>query len=384
MTWCYLDHAATTPMRTEAVEAMLPYLTERYANPSGSHRFARAVRGEVDDAREVVAGVIGCRPGEVVFTGCGTESDNTAIAGALARRPGRAVCPAVEHHAVLASVEAAHGALVGVDSAGHVDLDALSDALAAEPAAVVSVMAVNNEVGTITDLAAVATIVRRLAPGAVLHTDAVQAASWLDLAALWPHVDALSLSAHKFGGPKGVGVLVVREGTSLAPLLIGGGQERERRSGTHDVAGIAALSAALRLTAAERVAEGGRIGALARPARRRPARRARRRRRDGAARSQGRRLRARVHRRRRERGAAVPARRGRGVRHRGVVVRQRGDGAVARAGRDGGAAVAGDGRAAPDARTHHDGCRRRPRRGGGDRRRHPAASGGRPASSVRA
>ena len=259
---CYLDHAASTPMRDEAVAAMLPFLTERFANPSGSHRFARDARRDVEEAREVVAAVIGCKPGEVVFTSGGTESDNTAIAGAAALRPGRAVCSATEHHAVLAAVEAREGAVVPVDRAGHVDLDALATALDGVPTAVVSVMTVNNEVGTITDIAAIAEVVRRRAPSAVLHTDAVQAASWLPLPEVWRHVDALSLSAHKFGGPKGVGVLAVRDGTALAPLLVGGGQERERRSGTHNVAGIVALAEALRLTAAERDVEQQRIGAL--------------------------------------------------------------------------------------------------------------------------
>jgi cysteine desulfurase len=257
----YLDHAATTPMREDAVAAMLPFLTERYANPSGSHRFARDARRAVDEARDDVAAAIGCRPGEVVFTGCGTEADNAAIAGAVARRGGRAVCPATEHHAVLHAVERAGGTVVAVDGAGRVDLAALAAALG-EDVAVVSVMAVNNEVGSITDLAAVRQLVRRRAPNAVLHTDAVQAASWLDLRTVWPHVDLLSLSAHKFGGPKGVGVLAVREGVVLDPLIVGGGQERERRSGTHNVAGIVALAVALTATDAERGAEVARIADL--------------------------------------------------------------------------------------------------------------------------
>ena len=175
MEYCYLDHAATTPMRPEAVEAMLPFLSERFANPSGSHRFAREARRSVDEARDVVAAAIGCRPGEVVFTGGGTEADNAAVFGAVDRRGGIPVCSAVEHHAVIASVEARHGLIVDVDGVGHVDLDALGGAVD-EHTSVVSVMAVNNEVGTITDLAAVAEVVRRGAPGAVLHTDAVQAA----------------------------------------------------------------------------------------------------------------------------------------------------------------------------------------------------------------
>ncbi len=257
----YLDHAATTPMRPEAVDAMLPFLTERYANPSGSHRFARDARRALDEARARIAAVIGVDEGEVVFTGCGTESDNTAIAGVLAERSGVAVCPAVEHHAVLDPVTHAGGRVVAVDRSGRVDLDALAAAL--DPSVVVvSVMAVNNEVGSITDLAAVAAMVREHAPGAVLHTDAVQAATWLDLRTISPLVDLLSLSAHKFGGPKGIGVLVVRNGVSFEPLLRGGGQERGRRSGTHAVHAAVAMAEALEQTDAERATEVPRIAAL--------------------------------------------------------------------------------------------------------------------------
>ena len=253
----YLDHAATTPMRPVAVEAMLPFFSERFANPSGSHRFARDARKAIDEARDQVAEVAGVRPGEIVFTGCGTESDNAVVMGVS----GNVVCPAVEHHAVLHPVEHRGGTVVGVDAAGHVDLDALAAALTPD-VALVSVMTVNNEVGTITDIAAVAQLVRNRAPQALLHTDAVQAASWLDLRGIAPHVDLMSLSAHKFGGPKGVGVLTVREGVSLAPLMLGGGQERERRSGTHNVAGIVALAAALAETDAERGESIARIATL--------------------------------------------------------------------------------------------------------------------------
>jgi cysteine desulfurase len=259
----YLDHAATTPMRAEAVEAMLPYLTEQFANPSGSHRFARAARAAIDDARELVADIVGCEPGDVVFNSGGTEGDNTAVLGTIARRGGTAVCPAAEHHAVLASVEQVHGSVVPVTGTGAVDLEALERVLSSTAdVTVVSVMAVNNEVGTVNDIAAVSTLVRRLAPRAVFHTDAVQAPCWLDLRAITPHVDMLSLSAHKFGGPKGVGVLVARRGASFAPMVIGGGQERERRSGTQNVPGIVALAAALRGTDAERLDEQARLSAL--------------------------------------------------------------------------------------------------------------------------
>ncbi|MEY4175089.1 MAG: hypothetical protein RI900_2254, partial [Actinomycetota bacterium] len=166
-------------MRPEAVEAMLPFLSERFANPSGSHRFAREARAAVDDAREVVAGVLGCDPGDVVFTGSGTEGDNTAVLGAVARGGGSAVCPAAEHHAVLHAVEQVHGAVVPVTADGTADPEVLAETLeslmGSAGVAVVSVMTVNNEVGCITDMAAVAAVVRRHAPGALLHTDAVQA-----------------------------------------------------------------------------------------------------------------------------------------------------------------------------------------------------------------
>lgn len=251
-------------MRASAVEAMLPFLSERFANPSGSHRASRSARLAVDEARDVVAGALGARPGEIVFTAGGTESDNAAIAGAVRRRPGGvAVCPAAEHHAVLHAVERCGGVIAPVTASGAVDLDAMADLLARTPdVAVVSVMAVNNEVGSINDIAVVAAVVRGRAPGALLHTDAVQAVSWQDLRPIVAAVDLLSLSSHKFGGPKGVGVLFVRDGVALEPLLVGGGQERDRRSGTHNVPGIVATAVALAATDSERAGEVERIAAL--------------------------------------------------------------------------------------------------------------------------
>lgn len=248
-------------MRQVAIEAMLPFLAVRYANPSGAHRFARDARRAVDEARDQVAAVIGCQSGEVVFTGGGTESDNAAIAGTLWRAAGRAVCSAAEHHAVLHVVERHHGTVVEVDDKARIELDALDQALG-DDVAVVSVMAVNNEVGAVSDIPAVSALVRERAPRALLHTDAVQAASWLDLREIWPNVDLLSLSAHKFGGPKGVGVQVIRSGVGIDPLIVGGGQERDRRSGTHNVAGIVATASALTATDAGRADEAIRVGGL--------------------------------------------------------------------------------------------------------------------------
>jgi cysteine desulfurase len=262
----YLDHAASTPMRAEAIEAMTPYLDHMYANPSGSHRFAREARKALDEARDLVAATLGCKPGEVVFTSGGTEGDNHAILGAVRRLGGVAVCPAAEHHAVLHCVEHVNGVVVRVNSVGTVDLEdlqrVLESATEEQPITVVSVMAVNNEVGSITPMRDVARIVRKYAPNAILHTDAVQAACWVDLREITPLVDALSLSAHKFGGPKGVGVMVIKTGKNLEPLIFGGGQERDRRSGTHNVSGIIATAKALEVTDKTRAEETVRVTKL--------------------------------------------------------------------------------------------------------------------------
>ena len=262
-------------MRPEAIAAMQPFLADVYANPSGSHRFAREARRAIDEARDAVAAVVGCEPGEVIFNGGGTEGDNTAIFGAVRRiqstgGSATAVCSAAEHHAVLHCVEhlapRGTGVVVGTDRYGCVDTVALADVLgqlsAAGTVPVVSVMAVNNEVGSITPLEDVSRVVRSAAPSAILHTDAVQAACWLDLAPVTAWVDILSLSSHKFGGPKGCGIMFQRAGVNIEPLIFGGGQERDRRSGTHNVAGIVATAAALVATAAERATETARIAEL--------------------------------------------------------------------------------------------------------------------------
>jgi len=267
----YLDHAATTPLRPEALEAMLPFLQGSFGNPSGQHAAARAAKTAVEVAREQVAAALGAEPAEIVFTGGGTEADNLALKGAA--RSGRdrgfgdgVVTTAIEHHAVLHSCDrlARDGyrvTKVGVDGGGVVDLDRLAAAVD-DHTTVVSVMLANNEVGTVEPLAEVAALVAERAPRAVLHTDAVQAAAWLDVAAAARDADLIAVSAHKFGGPKGTGALVVRHGARLIPVIDGGGQERDLRSGTHNVAGIVGMAAALTATVARRAEEMARVGAL--------------------------------------------------------------------------------------------------------------------------
>jgi cysteine desulfurase len=250
---------------------MLPFLAEHPGNPSGGHVVARAAKTALEEAREEVAELLGGAPGEVVFTGGGTEADNLAVKGA-ARRARAAhghdgvVTTAIEHKGVLAAAArlAAEGfrvSAVGVDRGGIVDLDALGAALD-DRTAVVSVMLVNNEVGTIQPLGDVVELVRERAPQAVVHTDAVQAVQWLDVGAGTAGCDLVAVSGHKFGGPKGVGVLVVRNGVAVEPEIEGGGQERGLRAGTVNVAGAVALAAALRITHVHRAEEVARISAL--------------------------------------------------------------------------------------------------------------------------
>ena len=230
---------------------MLPFFAERFGNPSGAHSVGRAARKAIDEARESVAGALGVDSGEVIFTSGGTEADNLALMGAYATGAGSIICSAIEHHAVLRCVEALRGVLCPVTPEGTVDLDALADLLD-ENVAVVSVMLVNNETGVIQPLHKVARLLKKHAPKALLHTDAVQAVPWVDVATMTRHADLVSISAHKFGGPQGVGALVVRKGVKLAPLVRGGGQERERRSGTQNVAGIVGMAVALDAAVAER------------------------------------------------------------------------------------------------------------------------------------
>jgi cysteine desulfurase len=255
----YLDYAASAPLRAEALAAMLPLLERPAANPSSQHRQGRAARAAVETAREQVAALVGAAPAEVVFTSGGTEADNLAVKGAVLARPpeGRhLVCSAVEHHAVLdaaAWAEADAGArvdLAPVDRLGRVELDRLAPLLQPGRTALVAVMAANNEVGTGQPVATVADLAH--AAGALLLCDAVQAAGLPGVDMARDGVDLLALASHKLGGPTGVGALVVRAGTTLRPLLHGGGQERGLRSGTLPAAAIAGFGAAADAALADR------------------------------------------------------------------------------------------------------------------------------------
>jgi cysteine desulfurase len=255
----YLDYAASAPLRAGALAAMLPLLERPAANPSSQHGQGRAARAAVETAREQVAALVGAAPAEVVFTSGGTEADNLAVKGPVLARPARdrhLVCSAVEHHAVLdaaAWAEADAGArvdLAPVDGLGRVDPDGLAELLQPGRTALVAVMAANNEVGTGQPVAAVADLAH--GAGALLLCDAVQAAGLPGVDMAGDGIDLLALAAHKLGGPTGVGALVVRSGTSLRPLLHGGGQERGLRSGTLPAAAIAGFGAAAEAALAER------------------------------------------------------------------------------------------------------------------------------------
>ncbi len=249
----YLDHAATTHVDERVVEAMLPYFRERWGNPSSVYSHGRIARRALDESRDTVAGVLNCRPNEVLFTSGGSESDNLAIKGvAFARRAegDHIVSSRIEHHAVLHTCEwlerhfGFRVTYVDVDRHGMVDPEQYERAVG-PGTTVVSIMLANNEIGTLQPLAQLAEIAHR--QGAVFHTDAVQAGGVLDLDVDRLGVDLLSLSAHKLYGPKGVGVLYLRRGTPLLPQMQGGGQERGIRSGTEDVPGMVGMAEALRL-----------------------------------------------------------------------------------------------------------------------------------------
>ncbi|MCU1510802.1 MAG: cysteine desulfurase [Arthrobacter sp.] len=267
----FLDAAATTPVRREVLEAMWPYLTGEFGNASSHHSLGDAAATALAGARAATAKALGCRPGEVIFTSGGTEADNLAVKGiALARRAAeprldRVVISAVEHPAVEESaryLERVHGFaldVVPVDSYGRVTEEALAAALRPETA-LVSIMYANNEVGTVQPIARLAALAR--SRGIPFHTDAVQGAGWLPLDTTVLGVDALSISGHKLGAPKGNGALFVRGRTRLEPVIHGGGQERGRRSGTENVAGAVALATALTLAGGTRPVPAARVESL--------------------------------------------------------------------------------------------------------------------------
>ncbi len=256
----YLDYAATTPVDNRVLDAMLPYFRESYGNPSSIHRYGQKAEAAIDQAREKVAAVIHCKPDEVIFTSCGSESDNLAIRGAaFARRKTSGekwiLTAKNEHHAVSKTaeqLEKEYGFLLewlGLDEYGAVTPASLGKAVCSDTA-LASVMYANNEIGTINPIAELAAIAR--SNNIIFHTDAVQAAAYLDVNIESLGVDLMSLGGHKFYGPKGVGALYVRKGTKLTPHMTGGGQEYSLRAGTQNVPYIVGFAEALRLAAEER------------------------------------------------------------------------------------------------------------------------------------
>lgn len=264
----YLDNAATTMVRKEVVDAMIPAFTTYYGNPSSLHEYAREAEQLLDAARKDVAAIIGAKPDEIVFTGGGSESDNMALRGVVAanKKKGKhVITSAVEHHAVLYTLQAMEReglielTILPVDEYAVVSAESVANALR-DDTVLVSIMFANNEVGTINPIAEIGKACRD--KGVLFHTDAVQATGHVPIDVVKMNIDLLSISAHKFHGPKGVGVLYIRKGVRIPSLIIGGGQEKKRRAGTENVPGIVGLATALKL-ANEHMAENAvRVGAL--------------------------------------------------------------------------------------------------------------------------
>lgn len=263
----YLDHAATTPADPRVVERMLPYFSERFGNPSSVYGLGRMSLAAIDEAHETAARTLGCRPTEIVFTGGGSEADNLAIKGAahaLRRRGNHIITSSIEHHAVLHTCqqlerEGYRVTYLPVDAHGQVNSADVASAITDETA-LVTIMFANNEVGTIQPIAEIGQICRERR--VTFHCDAVQAGGALDLDVTKLHIDMLSLSAHKFYGPKGVGILYIRQGTRIQPQILGGSQERNRRAGTENVPGVVGAAYALELATEQRTIEAPRLTAL--------------------------------------------------------------------------------------------------------------------------
>jgi len=263
----YLDHAATTQVRPETRAAMAPYLDDACGNPSGIHAVSRRAKNALEEAREKAAALLGARhPLEIVFTGGGTEADNLAVVGsALAEgRRGGVVITAVEHDAVIESASfvemlGCQVERIGVDENGRIDVSAVAEAVDSKTA-VVSVMTANNETGVLFPVGEIAAAVRETAPTTLVHTDAVQAFVSEPITVADTGADMISLAAHKFGGPKGVGLLYVPREIKLEPVVHGGGQELGRRSGTHNVASIVGMVAAMEATVLGRAEMRARVG----------------------------------------------------------------------------------------------------------------------------
>jgi len=265
----YLDYAATTPLDPRVLEAMLPYMTEHFGNPNSIHSFGREARLAVDEARDKIAQLLNCQPSEIIFTSGGTESDNLALRGiaeAYRHKGNHIVTTTIEHHAVLRTCKALEDkgffvTYLPVDEHGLVSPEQVAEAVN-EKTILVSIMHANNEIGTIEPIAEIVKAVKEKRPDIIVHTDAVQTVGHIPVDIQELGVDLLSFSAHKFYGPKGIGGLFVRKGVRLVPQITGGGQERNRRSGTENVAGIVGMAKALEIAIEEMPTELPRIQSL--------------------------------------------------------------------------------------------------------------------------